>query len=187
MSYLRAFLLAALLFPVATATHEVLHIVIWSMLGVRAALEVTHWTLQFVPVTILGLHAAPIGPGGLGAPDAVTPLADQVANNLLGPLAAAVIFMVLWASVGRRSQVARAALLANVAVLLFFALLELAFPLLYQRSYVAADILLIPELNYGGALLLMLVVIAASLGRRRPTPRLRAVEGGAPSSTASAS
>jgi len=170
--YLKAFLLAALLLPVAMAAHEVMHAVIWWMLGVRSVVVVRPWTLQFPPVTLPSLHAARPGPGGLGGPDVAVPLAESVANNVLGPLVVAVVLTVLWLSVGRSSRVARAALLANVAALLFFALIEGAYPLLDVWNDDVADVLLVPDLNYGGALLVMLAAIAASLrGGRSPSAR----------------
>jgi hypothetical protein len=167
VTFLRALLLAALLAPAATATHEVMHVALWSMLGVPSALVVTHWRLGLAPVTVFGLHAAPLGPGGPGAPDAVRPLWQVVVNNGLGPAVAALIFGILWLSVNRRSRVARAALLANVAMLLFFSVIEVAYPLIEALGHAEADYLLVPELNYGGALAVMLATLAVSL-RRRP-------------------
>lgn len=186
MRFLGALLLAIVLFPVAMATHEVTHVAIYSIMGVRAALVVTHWQLGTLPVKIFGLHAAPLGPGGPGAPDAAIPLWQTVANNGLGPAVAALLLMVLWLSVDRRSRAARAALLANAGVLLFFSLIEMAYPLIEGLGHTEADYLLVPEFNYGGALLVMLLILAAS-GRRRPASRRRRPAAGSPATAPSSS
>ncbi|HEY4028427.1 MAG TPA: hypothetical protein VGO86_18515 [Candidatus Dormibacteraeota bacterium] len=169
LSFLRAFLLAVVLFPVGLAMHEVMHLAVYSAFGVRAVLLVTSWKLGLVGTPIFGLHAAP----AVGDP----PLRVLVVNNGLGPALAAVPLLVLWASVGRRARVARAALLANVLVLIFFSCIELAYPLLEEVAHVDADVLLLPELNYGGVLLIMLATTSAAIWRGRPGRRLRLMSG----------
>jgi hypothetical protein len=162
LSYLRTLLLALFVFPLAFATHEVMHLAVYTAFGVRAVLVVTQWHLGFVDWTIPGLHAAP-------ADATITvPFRELVVNNFLGPEIAAVLLAVLWASVRGRS-VARAALLANILVLLFFATIEVAYPLLDRYvSHGGADVLLLPELNYGVALaILLLVAITGIRGRPR--------------------
>jgi hypothetical protein len=168
-----AFGLSALLFPVGLATHEVMHLVFYSAFGVRAALLVTSWRLGSLGVPIFGLHAAPVGPGGV-------PLPVLVANNGLGPAVAALLLLSLLLSMERRSRVARAALLANVLVLAFFSCIELAYPLLEDVGHVNADVLLLPELNYGAVLLILLTttfIATRPPGRRRlhvvPAPRVQ--------------
>jgi hypothetical protein len=156
---MRAFLLALLLFPVALATHEVMHLVIFSAFGVKASLLVTQWHLGLTGTRIFGLHAAPAGD---------VPLNVLAINNGLGPSIAALLLLVLWLSVSPRSRAARSALLANVAVLLFFATIEVAYPLLEEAAHVRADFLLLPEFNYGVALALLAGVVAMSSGRPRP-------------------
>ena len=163
----RALALALLLFPVGFATHEMMHLLVYTAAGVRAALVVTHWQVGIGSAAIAGVHAAPLGPGGPGAPDAVVPFWLLVANNGLGPLLAAMPLLALWLGVERRSRVARAALLANVAVLVFFSAIEMAYPLVERFGKVEADVLLLPGVNYGGALLVLLAVLTASL--RRPS------------------
>ena len=91
LSFLRAFAVAALLFPVGLATHEVMHLAVYSALGVPAVLQVTHWHLGLPALsrlTIFGLHAAPTG--GVQVPFRIL-----VANNGLGPLLAMVPLFVL--------------------------------------------------------------------------------------------
>jgi hypothetical protein len=164
MRFLGAIGLALVLFPVALATHEVMHLVIYSALGVPSELLVTHWKLGSLGVPIFGLHAAPVG-------IAQAPFHILVANNGLGPSIAALLLFTLWLSIGPPAKLARAALLANVFALAYFAAVELTYPLLERFANVDADVLLLPELNYGVTLLIIVLVCAASTGRRRPRTR----------------
>lgn len=159
MRFLRAFGLSALLFPVGLATHEVMHLVVYSAFGVRAALLVTSWKLGSLGVPIFGLHSAPVGPS-------TVPLDVLVVNNGLGPLLAALLLLVLLVSVDRRSRVVRAALLANVLALVFFSCIEVAYPLLEEVGHIDADVLLLPELNYGSVLAILLVTTFLASGPR---------------------
>lgn len=159
MTFARAFLLAVALFPVALATHEVMHLAVYSALGVPAVLVVTSWKPGVLALPIWGLHAAPAGTG-VGVP-----LRTLLVNNGLGPMLAALPLLVLWASIDRRSRAARAALLANALALLFFAAIELAYPLLEEVAHVNADVLLLPELNYGAVLVILLATAALSSAR----------------------
>src|SRR5215472_16147899 len=172
LSFLRAFAVAAVLFPVGLATHEVMHLAVYSALGVPAVLQVTHWNFGLPAIsrlTIFGLHAAPTG-------SAQVPFRILLANNGLGPLLAAAPLSVLWLAVDSRSQVVRAALLANVVVLLFFWAIELAYPLMEEVGMIDADVLLLPEVNYGAALLVM-VLVTSLAAWRSATPRLRVMRG----------
>jgi hypothetical protein len=161
--FARAFGLSVLLFPIGLATHEVMHLVVYSAFGVHAALLVTSWRLGSLGVPIFGLHAAPLDPGGV-------PLGVLIVNNGLGPLLAALLLLALVLAIERRSRVARAALLANVLVLVFFSCIELAYPLLEDVGHVNADVLLLPELNYGAVLLILL---ATTFLATRPRGGLR--------------
>jgi hypothetical protein len=156
--FARAFLLAVVLFPVGLATHEVMHLAVYSALGVPAVLVVTSWKLGALALPIWGLHAAPAGTG------ATVPFRTLLVNNALGPTLAALPLLALALSIDRRSQAARAALLANALALLFFATVELAYPLLEEVARVDADVLLLPELNYGAVLLILLATAAAARG-----------------------
>jgi len=175
LNFLRAFGLSLVLFPVGLATHEVMHLAVYSALGVSAVLQVTHWHFGVPPVsrlTIFGLHAAPIG---------TTPVRFQIllVDNGLGPLLAAVPLLLVLPTVDRRSWAVRAALLANVLVLLFFCAIELAYPLTEQVGRIDADVLLLPEVNYGAALLIVAVVSGVAAWRSA-TPRLRLMRGSWP-------
>jgi hypothetical protein len=163
--FVRAFGLSVLLFPVGLATHEVMHLVVYSAFGVRAALLVTSWRLGSLGTPIFGLHSAPVGP-------TVVPLRVLIVNNGLGPLLAALLLLALMLSISRRSRVARAALLANVLALVFFSCVEVAYPLLEEVGHVNADVLLLPELNYGSVLVILLATTFAAAGPRPFLPFL---------------
>ncbi|HSR26313.1 MAG TPA: hypothetical protein VLW53_22345 [Candidatus Eisenbacteria bacterium] len=172
MRFVRALLLAVVLFPAGLATHEVMHLAVYSALGVPAVLVVTSWKLGAAAVPIWGLHAAPAGTG------ATVPLRTLLLNNALGPTLAALPLLALLASIHRRSRAARAALLANALALLFFAVVELAYPLLEEVAHVDADVLLLPELNYGAVLLILVATTALATsagGMRRRRERAPSV------------
>jgi hypothetical protein len=174
--FARAFGLAVLLFPVGLATHEVAHLAVFSAFGVPVSLVVTSWKLGTTGVPIWGLHAAP------GAPISLTVLA---VNNAVGPLVAAALLAVLAMAVDRRSRAARAALLANVLALVFFSAIELAYPLLEEVAHGDADVLLLPELNYGAVLAILLATTAAAFirapgGSVPPRPAERRMPSAAP-------
>jgi hypothetical protein len=165
LTFLRVFLLSVVLFPVGLATHEVFHLAVYSALGVPASLVVTRWRLGLTGNAIFGLHAAPANPTSV-------PLHLLVLNNGLGPALAALLLLVLWLAVDRRSRMARAALLANALVLLFFAAIEVAYPLLEEVGHLNADVLLLPEVNYGATLLIMLGAAGAAAWRSTSAPGL---------------
>jgi hypothetical protein len=161
LSFLRAFALSLLIFPIGLATHEVMHLAVYSALGYPAYLVVTQWPLGLAGVHIFGLHAAPAT--GM----ALLPLRTFVLNNALGPSLAALLLLVLGLAV---RGAARTALLANVLALLFFAVIEAAYPLLEHFAGVKADVLLLPELNYGVTLLILLFgSLAGATGQGRPS------------------
>lgn len=159
--------LGLLLYPVGFATHEVMHLVIYSVQGVPAILIVTHWELGTLGLSIFGVHAAPVNGSAVTFP-------MLVLNNGLGPTLAAALLLVLVLSTDRRSRVAGTALLANVLVLLFFATLELAYPLIEHYGRVEADVLLLPELNYGGVLVILVLTSLGSTWRPGARRRRRA-------------
>jgi hypothetical protein len=84
--------------------------------------------------------------------------------------------LLVWLTVDRRSWAVRAALLANVLVLLFFCAIELAYPLTEQVARIDGDVLLLPEVNYGAALLIIALVSGVAAWRSA-TPRLRLMRG----------
>jgi hypothetical protein len=177
MRFARALGLSVLLFPVGLATHEVMHLVVYSAFGVRAALLVTSWRLGSLGVPIFGLHAAPADAGAV-------PLHVLVVNNGLGPLIAALLLLALLLSVSPRSRAARAALLANVLVLVFFSAIETVYPLLEDVWHVSADVLLLPELNYGTVLVILVVTSLAATWGSGSRPFLPLRRGGSATSAA---
>jgi hypothetical protein len=170
MSTLRALALALLVFPMGLATHEVMHLAVYSALGYGSALVVTQWSVGVGGAHIFGLHAAP-------AVGVTVPLRALVLNNFLGPTLAATLMFTLFLAV--RGQAARGALLANSLVLLFFAGIETAYPLLEDVVRVNADVLLLPALNYGAALLILAAASGAvTLSGGRPSTPARRPTGG---------
>jgi len=92
--------------------------------------------------------------------------------NFFGPFLAAVPFAALLVYV--REPIALAALIANVVILVFYAIIELGDLLLEQVWGVDLSLLTTPEFNYGVPLLvIVLTALAATLvsafrGRRIP-------------------
>jgi hypothetical protein len=161
VSFLRAFLLAVVIFPVAEATHEVGHLAAYSFFGYPAALQVTPWRSVLFGVKVFGVHAAP----------GVAPtMPVHVAVDFLGPAAAAFLLSVIWLAVPRGAV--RTALLANVLVLVYFAIVETVFAVGENVAHVDMDALTVPELNYG--VCLAIVVATVALGTRPPSRRHRA-------------
>ena len=154
MRFARAFGLAVLLFPVGLATHEVMHLVVYSAFGVPAALM--NGTVTFSD----------------GTPNTL----DQEAHDIVTFLA--------WASeptMDERKRIGFMVMLylIGLTVLLFFATIEVAYPLLEHVANVKADVLLLPELNYGMVLLILLATTFAAAG---PRPFLPSRTGGSSTS-----
>jgi hypothetical protein len=157
--FVRAFLLTVVIFPVAEATHEVGHLAAYSFFGYPASLQVTPWQSVLFGVKVFGVHAAP------GVPPTVP---VHVAVDFLGPAAAAALLSVLWLAVPRGA--ARTALLANLLVLVYFAIVETAFAVGENVAHVDMDALTVPELNYGVCLAIAIgtVALATRPSARRP-------------------
>lgn len=151
-------LLSLVLAPIAMATHEVLHLMVYYAFGYRAVMQVTPWKLQAAGLQILGLHVA-----ALGDP----PAAVHVADNFLGPALAALLLLVLWRA-ARPSALAEA-LLANLLIQGFFSSIETAFAVLERSAHLDADVLLLPELNYG-VCIAIITAVAVLAPRRRWSP-----------------
>lgn len=146
----RVFLLSVLLFFAALGAHEVAHLAVIYAVGGQGSIIVRPWRLGLIDYSIYALHAQPVQPLGL---------VQQTLVNFLGPALAAVPLVALLATV--REPVARAALIANVVILLFFTLIETADLLLEARAGVDLSLLTTPEFNYGVPLLV--IVVAALL------------------------
>jgi hypothetical protein len=159
VSFVRAFLLSVVIFPIAGATHEVGHLAAYSFFGYPASLQVTPWQSALFGVRVFGVHAAP----------GVAPTVPvHVAVDFLGPAAAAALLSVLWLSVPRGAV--RTALLANLLVLVYFAIVETVFAVGENVAHVDMDALTVPELNYGVCLAIVLATVAASTRPSAPQP-----------------
>jgi hypothetical protein len=152
----RVVLLSALLFVAALGTHEVMHLIVLYAVGGHGALVVRPWRMGLFDTTIPALHVQPDQPIGL---------ARQAAVNFLGPALAAVPLAVLLAYV--REPVARAALAANVAILAFFAIIELGDLLVEELLNVDLSFLTTPEFNYGVPVAIVIVAAFIVATRRR--------------------
>jgi hypothetical protein len=139
-------LLSLLLFVVAFATHEVMHLLVLYGVGGTGALIVRPWHMGLFDTTTYALHVQPDQPIGL---------ARQLLVNFLGPALAAVPLAVLLLYV--RGRVVRIALAANVAILVFYAVIEAGDLWLESAFGIDAPILTAPEFNYGVPALIILL------------------------------
>ena len=140
---------------IALATHEVMHLVALYALGRTGTLIVHGYRFTFLPLTVDSFHAQP------GAPlDPTTHLLFDFA----GPALAMVLLGVLAWTV--RGRLASAMLLANLAILGFYAVIE-PLDVLLDAAGVQAPFLLWAEFNYGVPLLILLFASMA-VSRRAP-------------------
>ncbi len=142
----RTLLLSILLFIAAFGTHEVMHLLVLYAVGGTGSIIVRPWRLGLVDVTIYSLHVQPDQPLGL---------VRQLLVNFFGPALAAVPLAVLLMLVGE--PVARIALAANVAILVFYAVIEAGDLILESVGSVDLPILTTPEFNYGVPALIVLI------------------------------
>jgi hypothetical protein len=151
--------LSLVVYPIALALHEVLHLVALHALGGQGALIVHGWRFTFLPITVNAFHAQPAQP---------LAFLPHLVFDFAGPALAALLLGVLTAAV--HDRVARTALLANLAILGFYTLIE---PLDVLLDAAGADLrfLLWAEFNYGVPLLI--VLLAAGLAARPPRHQQR--------------
>ena len=162
MRALQVFALGLVLFFAGLAIHESLHLLVVYAVGGQGHVIFRPWRFTLLPITLPSVHVQPSQPLGLGR---------QAADNFLGPALAALIFGVLAWRVPLSPI--RLALAANAAILVFFALIETGYLLLYAVADVEAPVLVAPEFNYGVPLAI-LVLAAISAGVRPPqVPQLR--------------
>jgi hypothetical protein len=140
--------LSLVLFAAGLLIHEVAHLVVIRALGHDGALLVRPWNLGIAGWSIYGLHAQPASPLAPG---------DQLVVNFAGPFVAALPLALLLIRVQDRA--ARTALLLNVGVLLFYALIESVYVVLESGLGVEGEWLTGAWLNYGLPLLVALMVI----------------------------
>jgi len=155
MNAFRTLLLSLLLFVVGLATHEVMHLLVLYAVGGTGSLIVRPWHLGLFDATTYALHVQPDQPIGL---------VRQLLVNFLGPALAAVPLVVLLLYV--RERPVRIALAANVAILVFFALIEAGDLWLESRFEIDAPILTAPEFNYGVPALIILLAVLVAMRQR---------------------
>jgi hypothetical protein len=158
---------AIALFPVCLLLHELDHLLVLRLLGGHGELIVRPWRAQFLPLTLPSVHVT--GAGELALP-------ARLAFDFGGPGLVALALTV--AGVRLRSRLLAAALIANAAILLFYALIE-AGDVVLDLAGAEAGLLGWEEFNYGVPLLV--VLIAAAAAARLPSPD-NSKRGQAPSS-----
>ena len=159
----RVLVLSLLIFAGAFGTHEVMHLLVIYAVGGSGSIIARPWHLGLVNFSIYALHAQPAQP---------LDVTRQTVVNALGPLLAALPLAALLVYV--REPVPVAALIANLVILVFYAVIE-AGDLLLERVY-NTDVawLTWPEFNYGvPALIIAVTVLSVRLlsafrGRRIP-------------------
>jgi hypothetical protein len=162
---IRVFVLSLLLFFVGFGAHEVMHLIVIYAVGADGSIVARPWRLGYVDVTIYALHAQPSHP---------LDVVRQALVNFLGPFLAAIPLAGLLLYV--REPIPFAALVANVVILVFYAIIELADLLLEQVWNTDVSLLTTPEFNYGVPLLVIVVttatvaVVSAIRERGRPIP-----------------
>jgi len=160
---LRVLVLSLLIFAGAFGTHEVMHLLVINALGGQGTIIVRPWRLGLADFTIYGLHAQPAHP---------LDVTSQTVVNFLGPILAAVpLIGLLWYV---REPIAVAALIANVVILVFYAVIEAGDVILESAYKTDWSFLTWPEFNYGvpAAIILATAVVmwllSAVQGRKIP-------------------
>jgi hypothetical protein len=150
----RVLLLSLVIFVLAFATHEVMHLLVVYAVGGTGTIVLRPWRLAFFDASIFALHVQPDQPIGT-APQAIV--------NFLGPTLAAIPLVIVLAYV--RERVVRIALIANIAILGFFAIIETVDFLAESVFDVDYPVLTTPEFNYGVPLLIFITAAyAVALG-----------------------
>lgn len=147
----RVLIVSVLLFGAGFGAHEVMHLLVIYAVGSQGEIIARPWHLYFLDFSIWSLHAQP------------TEQLDVVRQsivNFMGPFLAAVPFAALLFYV--REPVALAALIANVVILAFYAIIELLYVLLDAVWHTDAPLLVTPEFNYGVPLAVILVTVLAA-------------------------
>ena len=159
----RVLVASILLFVAGFGAHEVMHLLVIYAVGSQGEIIARPWHLYFLDLSIWSVHAQP------------TEQLDVVRQslvNFLGPFLAAIPFAVLLLWV--REPIALAALIANVLILVFYAVIELLYVLGESVWRTDIPLLVTPEFNYGVPLaIILLAVLATTLlslwgGRRIP-------------------
>jgi len=157
----RVLIASLLLFVACFGAHEVMHLLVIYAVGSQGEIIARPWHLYFLDFSIWSVHAQP------------TEQLDVVRQslvNFLGPFLAAIPFVVLLIWV--REPIALAALIANVLILVFYAVIELLYVLGESVWHTDMPLLVTPEFNYGVPLAIILLTalgatFASALGGRR--------------------
>ena len=160
---LRVLILSLLIFVAAFGAHEFMHLLLIYAVGAQGEIVARPWQLGLVNFSVWSLHAQP---------STQLDVVRQSIVNFFGPFLAAVPFAALLLYV--REPVARAALIANVVILVFYAVIELGDLLLEQVWNTDVRLLTTPEFNYGVPLAVILLTaltvfaFSSVQGRRIP-------------------
>lgn len=146
--WLRVLIVSVLLFVAAFGAHEVMHLFLIYAVGGSGSIIARPWQMGYLPFTIYALHAQPAEQ---------LDVVRQSIVNFFGPFLAAVPFAALLWYV--REPVAFAALLANVVILVFYAVIELGDLLLENVWHTDLSLLTTPEFNYGVPLLVIVITV----------------------------
>lgn len=145
----RVAVLSVLVFFVGFGAHEVMHLLVIYAVGSSGAIIVRPWQMGYVPLTIYALHAQPA--------DQLDVVRQSIVN-FFGPfLAALPLAGLLWYV---REPIPLAALIANVVILVFYAVIELGDLLLERVWNTDVPLLTTPEFNYGVPLLVIVLTVA---------------------------
>jgi len=159
----RVLVVSVLLFIAGFGAHEVMHLLVIYAVGSQGEIIARPWHLYFLDFSIWSVHAQPTEQ---------LDVARQSIVNFSGPFLAAIPFAALLFYV--REAVAMAALIANVVILVFYAVIELLYVLGEAVWHTDMPLLVTPEFNYGVPLaIILLAVLATTLlsmwgGRRIP-------------------
>ena len=159
----RVIVLSILIFVAAFGAHEVLHLLVIYAVGSQGSIIVRPWRLGYLDFSIYALHAQPAQQ---------LDVVRQSLVNFFGPFLAALPIAGLLIYV--REPIPLAALIANVVILVFYAVIELGDVLLESVWKVDVPLLTTPEFNYGVPLLVIVVtavavvVLSTLLGSRIP-------------------
>jgi len=146
----RVIVLSILIFVAAFGAHEVLHLLVIYAVGSQGSIIVRPWRLGYLDFSIYALHAQPAQQ---------LDVVRQSLVNFFGPFLAALPFAGLLIYV--REPIPLAALIANVVILVFYAVIELGDVLLEGVWKVDVPLLTTPEFNYGVPLLVIVVTAVA--------------------------
>lgn len=146
----RVLLLSLLIFIAAFGAHEVMHLLVIYAVGSSGSIVVRPWHMGYLPFSIYGVHAQPIEQ---------LDVVRQSIVNFLGPFLAAVpLAALIWYV---REPIPLAALIANVVILVFYAVIELGDLLLENVWNTDFSLLTTPEFNYGVPLVVVGLTVAA--------------------------